>query len=880
MDYNSFICSSFILQGMADEFTKRTPAERKDVLSKILELDEYETLTKRAREHAQVSGLAAGLLENEESLLDKEIAQKGTFESRLSEVRAEEDSVSAGIVEFETIYGMLIGEYESLKAKLDTLTRLSSEREETATRCDKLEGEHKWLTEATNRDREIVSREEEILVAFGEYERVRLKERDMHEKQLTKSNLEKDILSIGRLIQVEKAKLEQKINTLRTRIEENRKIITGTEETLDRKAEIEDGYSKLARLKSAEQNFDLKSIDAESIDSRLSELNQKLGQKKIELETRVNELSMKIKELAARAALSVHLEKEIVALKKRIGECTESECMSAALKKELGGIGEMSNALSARRSGLEKTKNEEVQKLMMLGAHVQDAHCPLCESPLQEEAKNALRAKLEKAVVVLEKEIRQIDKEFGSLESRGKSLWGEIEELETGIGLLPALNKELGEKEQGLKESKASELELRETRSRLETLDKTLRNEEYRKEFDKELNELESKKAALGYDKGMHDEVKREIETLRMYQSQYELLEKESRRKREAERAIHNAEGEIDPLLKMLEGEHYADKWKEKLNELKANLEELGYEEREHRDLKDTLKKLESTEKEKETLDRAKLSLSLRENEEKKLSERIEEEKQRLGKIENEISGLREIETVAKGIKEKMLTAENRLSSLKKQKDELMMDISRSESALQRIETFAARKKKLGEEINTSRREVMIYQELSKAFGKNGLQALIIEHAVPEIEIEANRILNRLTEGSMALSLEMVKPTQRGGEKETLEIYIGDSSGTRSYETFSGGEAFRIDFALRVGISKFIANRSGAQLNTLVIDEGFGTQDKDGLNHFVQVINSIKDDFDKIIAITHVDELKEKFPVRIEVTKEPGAGSSFEVVYS
>jgi len=174
----------------------------------------------------------------------------------------------------------------------------------------------------------------------------------------------------------------------------------------------------------------------------------------------------------------------------------------------------------------------------------------------------------------------------------------------------------------------------------------------------------------------------------------------------------------------------------------------------------------------------------------------------------------------------------------------------------------------------------MIFQELAKAFGKNGLQALIIEHAVPEIEAEANKILSRLTEGTMTLSLEMVRPTQKGGEKETLEIYIGDSSGTRSYETFSGGEAFRIDFALRVGISKFIANRSGAQLRTLVIDEGFGTQDREGLNQFVQVINSIKDDFDKILAITHVDELKERFPVRIEVTKEPGEGSRFEVVYT
>ena len=238
------------------------------------------------------------------------------------------------------------------------------------------------------------------------------------------------------------------------------------------------------------------------------------------------------------------------------------------------------------------------------------------------------------------------------------------------------------------------------------------------------------------------------------------------------------------------------------------------------------------------------------------------------------------INSESKEIKQKLESATNRTTILKKKKNEILTEITRSENHLERIEKLSNKKKTVRKNIKNINRDLVIFKELVKAFGKNGLQALIIENAVPEIEIEANKILSKLTEGSMALSLEMVKPTQKGGEKETLEIYIGDSSGTRSYETFSGGEAFRIDFALRVAISKFIANRSGAQLRTLVIDEGFGTQDKDGLDQFVQVINTIKDDFDKILAITHVDELKERFPVRIEVTKEPGVGSSFEVIYS
>ena len=65
----------------------------------------------------------------------------------------------------------------------------------------------------------------------------------------------------------------------------------------------------------------------------------------------------------------------------------------------------------------------------------------------------------------------------------------------------------------------------------------------------------------------------------------------------------------------------------------------------------------------------------------------------------------------------------------------------------------------------------------------------------------------------------------------------------------------------------------------LVIDEGFGTQDAEGLDHLVEAIQAISGDFEKILIITHVESLKQAFPVRIEVTKYPDLGSRFEVLY-
>jgi exonuclease SbcC len=94
---------------------------------------------------------------------------------------------------------------------------------------------------------------------------------------------------------------------------------------------------------------------------------------------------------------------------------------------------------------------------------------------------------------------------------------------------------------------------------------------------------------------------------------------------------------------------------------------------------------------------------------------------------------------------------------------------------------------------------------------------------------------------------------------------------------FSGGEAFRVNFAVRLALSELLARRTGARLQTLVIDEGFGSQDAQGRQRLIEAINQVKGDFAKILIITHLDELKDAFPNRIEVEKTP-RGSSVRVI--
>ena len=160
------------------------------------------------------------------------------------------------------------------------------------------------------------------------------------------------------------------------------------------------------------------------------------------------------------------------------------------------------------------------------------------------------------------------------------------------------------------------------------------------------------------------------------------------------------------------------------------------------------------------------------------------------------------------------------------------------------------------------------YRELTVAFGRNGIQAMIVETVLPELEDEANRLLARMTTSHLHVRLRSTRQALSNDNIiETLDIVIRDETGERPYALYSGGEAFRVDFAIRVALSKLLARRAGTTIYMLIIDEGFGTQDARGRDGLIEALRSVEQDFATILVITHIDEVREMFPTRIEVTK-------------
>ncbi len=199
-------------------------------------------------------------------------------------------------------------------------------------------------------------------------------------------------------------------------------------------------------------------------------------------------------------------------------------------------------------------------------------------------------------------------------------------------------------------------------------------------------------------------------------------------------------------------------------------------------------------------------------------------------------------------------------------------------SQLANLDRFRQRRQTLHEQTLHWAAEELLYDELRYAFSKKGVPAMLIEAAIPELEALANDLLARMTDGRMHLRFETQRGKKSGeGTIETLDILISDELGQRDYDLYSGGESFRVNFALRVALSQFLARRAGAQLRTLVMDEGFGSQDAAGRERLIEAINAVQDKFDLILVVTHIEELRDAFPTRIEVRKAPSGGASVTI---
>ncbi|MEJ2739505.1 MAG: hypothetical protein P8105_06740 [Dehalococcoidia bacterium] len=361
-------------------------------------------------------------------------------------------------------------------------------------------------------------------------------------------------------------------------------------------------------------------------------------------------------------------------------------------------------------------------------------------------------------------------------------------------------------------------------------------------------------------------------------QSRIDLADKELQEARKAGEEIEQETIRLKEIEELLANKQYAVDEQQTLSKLEHERSDLDYNKEKHELVKKHLDELTKYEKLKREYD--------------EVVKYIDHEKNSLSETELKMSGITGAIQELKDNSE-MITAEieilskevDKLDQVEKEYNALLQNERRErdnlaafQERIRHLNELITLKREKEELLVQSKKEESIYRELAEAFSKKGVQALLIGQAYPEIEMEANRLLGKMTDNRLSITLESQREMKSKKDEtiETLDIKIADELGTRNYEMYSGGEAFRIDLALRIALSKLLVRRAGASLPLLIIDEGFGTQDSSGRERLVEAINSIQDDFEKIFIITHLEELKDSFPVTINVYKT-SSGSTISI---
>ena len=155
---------------------------------------------------------------------------------------------------------------------------------------------------------------------------------------------------------------------------------------------------------------------------------------------------------------------------------------------------------------------------------------------------------------------------------------------------------------------------------------------------------------------------------------------------------------------------------------------------------------------------------------------------------------------------------------------------------------------------------------------KLGLERYVLREYFKEVLMVATQILEKLTDGRY--SFELQQTAERNVASQTglgIDIYDDEAGETRSVRTLSGGESFIAALALALALGEVIQQQNGgAQIETLFIDEGFGSLDQDALETALETLRTIESKNRMIGIISHVQELHVQIPDQINVISHDG----------
>jgi len=171
-------------------------------------------------------------------------------------------------------------------------------------------------------------------------------------------------------------------------------------------------------------------------------------------------------------------------------------------------------------------------------------------------------------------------------------------------------------------------------------------------------------------------------------------------------------------------------------------------------------------------------------------------------------------------------------------------------------------------EVDAARLKHNVNTELVKAFGPAGIPTLILENCLTELQQYLDYYMDLLSDGKIHVTFQTVKTnTTTAKTTETLNIMVSDINGERDIALYSGGETVRVYLAIRLALAKLLYLKSGQKLGLLIIDE-IADLDDAGLLAFVELLKRIEPEFEQILLVSHLPELKNSFDNALVLSRD------------
>ncbi len=867
MDYDTFINSVYLRQGRADEFTTKPPAERKQVLSEILGLDYFDRLQELAKEHgretrARIEALKATL------------GHASTIDEQLEQTTNESVQLEADLEQAKKQRQQCQARLKDLAERAAHLSNLKAQIEPTRARLVEIEGDIELLNERMQANLVKLAQITALAEEVGDAEKLRTRFNELRTQveQLDRISMDRQELESKRFelrstVATMRGRLEVELEHCLAQADALRQKIQKLKSQLTAKPKLTSDYetykqllAKEAELARAQETFALLSERAEKLNTAIVEsrfyLEAHLEQKRQALK----ELEVLILSRATLTAESADLTARRQQLDKTESEFELVEQQGLQAKQEIDAcafaIGQLQQQLAEQA-----TKVKEIHDC-------QSSICPLCAAPMVDRA--AVLAKYAQQSAEITDKIQHAEIEQGQLEEKRqhlrlryvelKRLLDERQKLDVAIGDFNARTAAL---------TRADEAHARLV-AEIKEIEEKLSQQGYAQIERESLIAIKAELHKLDFDPVVYSSLQSQIRSQRHIEIRYQQADRDEGELKRSEEELMECLKKVENTRASLETDNFAPDLSEQIKILDAHLERQPYDRLHHQALKqelsallplsEKLKQLECNIAEQPSLDKEHQAL-----EERLASRRKQQEdlSRSIAVWSNQSAALPDLATEQESEKTTITMVEESIESITR-------NLTIAQTKLESLKQQSADVEQKQAQLSGMIAEMNDYQFLAEAFGKKGIQAVIIENAVPEIEAEANLVLSRLTDNQLHVALVTQQKTKQGVVTETLEIVIADQLGTRAYELYSGGEAFKINFAIRLALSRLLARRAGAKLQSLIIDEGFGSQDEISRARLVKAINAIRNDFARILIVTHIAEIKDLFPTQIQVKKHNG----------